>query len=630
MCGIAGLINRQSENLTAHHESLVATMCDRQAYRGPDDRGVVRLGRVCLGSLRLSILDLSPAGHMPMCDKSERWWIAYNGEIYNFQALRQELEGLGHEFRSHTDTEVALHAFIEWGEDCLHRFVGMFAFAIYDTQEERLSLVRDRYGIKPLYYAREAEYILFGSEVKAVLSVRGQPSVNRQSLIEWLLYRNVDVLTPDTLFESVSSVLPGEIVTITGDTIHRRQYYTPIMFVSEDDYRRYERGSVTEVVNAIDTGLNEATSQRLIADVPVGTLCSGGLDSSLITAIAARHSRQITAFNVAIEGYPSIDENRFAKQVTDCLGLELVTFPLTGEVFRRELPHIIHLSDFPLSHPNSVAYYLISQVARRHGVIVLLSGEGADELFGGYTWRYRRLRNLLRLQLLLDRLPEKIREGIGLVGLASIGIYATGIAYRKLLPSTVAFIDRFARQEWQAQCAEAYRFLGDRVASQVLGTMLSDLADFLTPLLRRLDRTSMGASVEARVPFLDHRVVHNAINLPLSYRVGSKGEKWILKQVAARYLPSAIANRKKAGFPLPLQDYLAPVASPAFFEGGFCTEVLQLGRNGLAKTVESWQKNVFGFFSLLALEIWGRQFFMGESAPEISERLARVEKGKSK
>jgi asparagine synthase (glutamine-hydrolysing) len=402
------------------------------------------------------------------------------------------------------------------------------------------------------------------------------------------------------------------------------------MFVSENDYRRYEKGSVTEVVNGIDTGLNEATSQRLIADVPVGTLCSGGLDSSLITAIAARHSRQITAFNVAIEGYPSIDENRFAKQVTDCLGLDLITFPLTGEVFRRELPHIIHLSDFPLSHPNSVAYYLISQVARRHGVIVLLSGEGADELFGGYTWRYRRLRNLLRLQLLLDRLPEKIREGIGLVGLASIGIYATGIAYRKLLPSTVAFIDRFARQEWQAQCAEAYKFLGNRVESQVLGTMLSDLADFLTPLLRRLDRTSMGASVEARVPFLDHRVVHNAINLPLSYRVGSKGEKWILKQVAARYLPSAIANRKKAGFPLPLQDYLAPVANPAFFENGFCTEVLQLGRAGLAQTVEAWQKNVFGFFSLLALEIWGRQFFMGESAPEISERLARVEKGRSK
>ena len=220
MCGIAGVICFNSGCGGQLHESLVRTMCELTEHRGPDDSGVMSRSRYALGSQRLSIIDLSPAGHMPMSDASGRWWITYNGEVYNFETVREELLRLGHSFRSRTDTEVILHAYMEWGEGCMDRFVGMFAFAILDAERGDVALVRDRYGVKPLYYARSGSHLLFASEIKALMGLLERPQVDRHSLLEWSLYRNVDALTPETLVEDVHSVLPGRALATARSVLH--------------------------------------------------------------------------------------------------------------------------------------------------------------------------------------------------------------------------------------------------------------------------------------------------------------------------------------------------------------------------------------------------------------------------
>ena len=492
-------------------------MCELTAHRGPDDSGAMSRSHYALGSQRLSIIDLSPAGHMPMSDASGRWWITYNGEVYNFETVREELLRLGHSFRSRTDTEVILHAYMEWGEACMDRFVGMFAFAILDAERGDVALVRDRYGIKPLYYARSGSHLLFASEIKALIGLLERPQVDRHSLLEWSLYRNVDALTPETLVEDVHSVLPGHVVRISNGEISSKQYYSQITHVSEERYRYHKAARLEDVIDDMDAILNEAVRLRLMSDVPVGTLLSGGLDSSLVTSIAAKYTRDLTAFHVSVEGFPNLDERRHAEALTKRFGLPLVPFSLTGEIFRRELPRVVYFSDLPLTHPNSVAYYVISKVAREHGAIVLLSGEGADELFGGYSWNYRRKRMLLRLQPLLRRVPAKVYDWLALLVYNQAGMPVGWHRFRESLPPTVHMIDRYARFDWTQRCVEAYSFVADSRDRAVLGSMLADLSDFLAPLLRRLDRMSMGASVECRVPFLDHRIVHRAINLPIDY-----------------------------------------------------------------------------------------------------------------
>lgn len=623
MCGLAGLIILGRGD--GDYERTVQSMCDIQAYRGPDDSGVQRVGNVVLGSRRLAIIDLSAAGHMPMSDATGRWWIAYNGEVFNFADVRAELTALGHSFRSGTDTEVILHAYMQWGVQCMHRFVGMFAFAITDSQSGEVTLVRDRYGIKPLYYARHRETILFASEMKALVSVMDDRRVDHQSLSEWMLYRNVDSLTPQTMIEGISSVLPGHAVTLGERGVRSEAWYTPLDFVSEERYRRFESASPEEVVSGVDTLLNDAVRLRLISDVPVGTLLSGGLDSSLVTAMAARYTDKLSAFHVSVAGFPNLDERRYAEQLATRLKIPLIPFSLTGENFRRALPYCVYLSDLPLSHPNTIAYHLISKVAREHGVIVLLSGEGADELFGGYSWNYRRKRRLLRLQKWLNLLPQRVHDFAALLVYANAGLPVSVRRFREVLSPTVDFLDRYARQDWLERCEEAYRFVPSQEDRVVLGSMLADLSDYLTPLLRRLDRASMGASVECRVPFLDHRLVHEAINMPLAYKVGARADKWVLKQVAASYIPDRLVGRKKAGFPLPFEAYLEPLAHMDLFRDGYCQHALGLSARALERILGGWRRQVFGFFGLVTLEIWGRIHIQRRPVAQIEEMIAALE-----
>ncbi len=342
--------------------------------------------------------------------------------------------------------------------------------------------------------------------------------------------------------------------------------------------------------------------------------------------MAARHSKDLTAFHVSVAGHPDLDERRFAERLTGKLEIPFVPFELNGENFRHALPRVTYASDLPLTHANSIAYYLISKVAREHGVIVLLSGEGADELFGGYAWNYRRKGMLLRLQPWLQRIPDRLYEMMALLVYAKAGMPVGVRRFREVLPPAVDLLDRYARLDWTARCEEAYGFVADGSERAVLGSMLADLSDFLSPLLRRLDRTSMATSVECRVPFLDHRLVHKAINLPLDYRVRRRADKWILKEVAKRYFGGDLITRKKMGFPLPLADYLSPLADLELFAGGFCETSLGLSRRGLQRLLGSWRGQAHGFFGILALEMWGRIYFMGQSLEEVDELITRLER----
>ncbi|MFB3903562.1 MAG: asparagine synthase (glutamine-hydrolyzing) [Acidobacteriota bacterium] len=626
MCGIAGSL-RVSEGLGFDAAAAVTRMCRIQHHRGPDDSGVTAVGNAVLGSNRLSIIDLSPAGHMPMSNEDQTLWIVYNGEIFNFPDLRAGLLRAGHIFSSRTDTEVVLHGYEEWGTGCFSRFVGMFGLALYDRQANRLILARDRFGKKPVYYTFCSGHFLFASEMKALIAMSENLRPNMQRLAEWSLYRNVDFGARDTLIEGIHSLPPGHHMTVTTDPRGGREpkitiesYFQPEAEVSATTYERFRRRPADQLSREVETLVARAVKDRLMSDVPIGTLCSGGIDSSLVTALAAHEMPDITAFNVSVAGYQAMDESRYAKRVADSLGIRLLTYSMRPQDFQRNLVRAIYHSDLPLTHPNSVAFLLISEFARTHGVKILLSGEAADELFGGYMQRYRRYRQVLRFQRVASALPSRLRKILVLAGYASDGVPITDFSeYDGLLRHSTGFLDRFAREELRERSQAAYSFVKNPLDRAVLGAMLSDLTNFLTPLLRRLDRMSMAASVEARTPFLDYPLVQTLINLPLQARLRRFQDKWLLKTIAARRLPRDIVFRRKVGFPLPLADYIAPFARPELFSSGFCAEYLGAGRKALLRTVTGWRSNFNGFFNLLALELWGRLFFFNQTVEQLTE-----------
>jgi asparagine synthase (glutamine-hydrolysing) len=623
VCGIAGLVCLTGACRGDDHERIVSRMCDLQVHRGPDDRGLAGLGRACLGTTRLSIIDLTPAGHMPMATDEGRWWIAYNGEVYNFPALRDELARRGHAFRSRTDTEVVLRAFAEWGESCLSRLVGMFALAVWDRRTETLILARDRFGKKPLYHALLDGHLLFASEMKALAPLLPEPRVNAWRLAEWSLYRTTDCGRPETLLEGISALPPGHLLRVARGRLEApRRYYAIEARVDVGQWQRLDRAPVEAVRDEIESLLAASVCDRLVSDVPLGTLCSGGLDSGLVTALCARHRPGVTAFNVSVQGYPALDERRHAAAVARALGVDLRVYPLTADAYRASLVRAVYHSDAPLTHPNSVALLLVSEFARSHGVTILMSGEGGDELFGGYPQRYRRARQLRRVGDLLARAPARLRKALGLAGGAVLGLPVTRFTeYEGLLAHAVGFLDGYAREGLYRRCVDAYGFVPDEVARGVLAAMLADLSVFLSPLLRRLDRMSMAASVECRAPFLDHRLAEVAVNLPLRYKLRGGADKWVLKAIAERHLPRDLVHRRKVGFPLPLADYVGPLAGVEFFRGGFCEDALRLDRRALLERVAGWRHDVHTFFSLLTLEIWGRLFVARQHPDEVNEAL---------
>ena len=584
MCGITGFLDCSRQLNDVELQSTVTRMSDTIRHRGPDDSGawVDAQAGIALGFRRLAIVDLTPTGHQPMSSADGRFIIVFNGEIYNFAGLRQELIGLGHSFRGTSDTEVMLAAVCQWGvEDAVKRFNGMFAFALWDRREQRLHLVRDRLGIKPLFYTWMGQTLLFGSELKALRAHPAfQTEIDRNALALHLRYSYIPA--PYSIYQGVKKLTPGAILTIAaaqGAGGAQPQPYWSARQIAEQGVAHPFQGSDAEAESELDRLLRQSVSQRMIADVPLGAFLSGGVDSATVVALMqAQNERPVKTFTIGFYE-DSYNEAIYAKAVAAHLGTEHTELYVTPEEAQAVIPRLPTLYDEPFSDPSQIPTFLVSQLARRH-VTVSLSGDGGDELFAGYN-RYYYGRQIWQN---VSWLPRPLRAAGGkLLGLFSPGqLEAVQKGTRQ---SEVAEKVRKVAEVLGAENPEAvyYRLVSHwkEPTAVVKGsveppTILSDcrrwanLPDFTQrmmfldlvtylpdDILAKVDRASMGVSLEGRVPLLDdHRVVEFAWRLPLKFKIREGQSKWLLRQVLYRYVPPAMIERPKKGFSVPIDAWL--------------------------------------------------------------------------
>ena len=582
MCGIAGLLDRRE----TEPGSLVSSMIASIRYRGPDDRGVwcdPILG-LALGHARLSILDLSQEGHQPMASPNGRFVLTYNGEVYNHAALRSELEDVGARFRGHSDTEVMLAAFEAWGfVESMQRFVGMFAFALWDRVERKLTLVRDRLGEKPLYYGWCGETFLFGSELKSLCahpSWRGD--VDRAVLASYMRYGYVPL--PHSIYQGICKLLPGTWLEIS---VNDPPGYMPAPITYWSAREVAMQDPLTDLsdlaaTDGLDSLLRQAVGRQMISDVPLGAFLSGGVDSSTIVALMqCQSSRPVRTFSIGFSE-SDYDEARYAKRVASHLGTDHTELYLSAKESLDVIPRLPEIYDEPFGDSSQIPTYLVAALARTH-VTVALSGDGGDELFGGYN-RYFWGRSIWNR---IGPLPQGIRRGAGRMMMALNPAAWDRIG--KLLPrgfrqpalgdrihKLASVIDVDDQDELYRRLVSQHREPG----SLIIGAgeipiwadadavsfsrsdftermMFHDLVGYLADdILTKVDRASMAVSLETRVPLLGHHLVEFAWRLPLSMKIRNGQGKWLLRQVLDRYVPRALIDRPKQGFGIPLDAWL--------------------------------------------------------------------------
>jgi len=587
MCGLAGFF--RPGGLTQEAQAQARRMADQLVLRGPDDAGVWadEPAGIALAHRRLSIVDLSPAGHQPMASGAGRYMIAFNGEIYNHERLREELSRAGHEptWRGHSDTETLLAGFDAWGvQATVERAVGMFAFAVWDRREQVLTLGRDRLGEKPLYYGWQGDTLLFGSELKALKAHPGfRAAIDRDALT--LLMRHNAVPAPYTIYRGIHKLLPGTLLVLT--TSQREAvpvpYWDARQVVAQGLARPFT-GTPLEAVDRLDALLREAVGQQMMADVPLGAFLSGGIDSSTVVALMqAQSARPIRTFTI---GFHEADYNeaQHAAAVARHLGTDHTELYVTAQQAMDVIPRLPTLYCEPFSDASQIPTFLVSQLARQH-VTVSLSGDGGDELFGGYPrymlgqrlWgQMSRLPSGARGMLaraILSLSPQAWNRVLGPVqrclpaawarpgdrlhkGANLLAARSLTDLYRSLVshwPDPAALV--LNAQEPATALTDPMR---QPVSDDVMQQMMAlDLVSYLPDdILTKVDRAAMGVSLETRVPLLDHRVVAFAWTLPLDYKVRAGQGKWPLRQVLDRYVPRELIDRPKMGFGIPLDSWL--------------------------------------------------------------------------
>ena len=577
MCGICGIATRDSAPVD---EQLLARMTSSIQHRGPDDEGIYRFPGVGLGFRRLSIVDLA-AGHQPMSNETGDLWVIFNGEIYNHRELRDELIKKGHIFSTSSDTETILHLFEEEGTAAFSRLNGMFAIALWDERAKRLTIARDRLGIKPLNYYANGNLLVFGSEIKSLLLHPDVPrELNSEALREFLVFRSAS--GEETLYKGVKNLLPGHFMVWENGTLRTEQYWD--LSLQFTDTAALERSAEHELAHLV----RDSISLQLMADVPIGTLLSGGIDSSVVTALASQASNGFLAsFSIGF-AEESFNELHYARLVAQRCQTRQHELVVSNHEFSSALPEMIYYLDEPLNHANSVQIYYISAFARSE-VKVLLTGEGADEIFGGYP-RYF-IPTLLRPW---QWLPRPIRSTLGSLLERSSNHRARKIGenlprtVEELLILNAAFanprtIDSLLLPEVPKSSLSFRRAMlkvpALRGATTLQKLSYLELKTYLVSILNRMDKMTMAAGIEARVPFLDHRLVEWGFNLPDSLKLHRAGNKWLLKQVAAALLPREVITRKKSGFGVPvggwfrdpkgLGQYLDLLSERAFRERGY-------------------------------------------------------------
>jgi asparagine synthase (glutamine-hydrolysing) len=615
MCGFVGVVNAadgRAEWLTAGCESL--------SHRGPDDVGSWRSndGHVALAHRRLSIIDLSYGGHQPMHTRDGCCTIAFNGEIYNFKDLRSELVAAGHNFRSQSDTEVVLAAYRQWGTDCLQRLNGMFAFALYDNERGSLFLARDRAGEKPLFYSIRNGVLSFGSELKALLA---DPSVERRVDLESLdCYLTFGfVPSPRCIIQDVHKLPPAHGLSFDVRSGHYQtwrywQLPPPIATAGRDE---------AELIEELEHLLEDAVRRQLVADVPVGVLLSGGVDSSLVTALAVRSKPDLRTFTVRFPGYGAYDETEHARLIargfnTNHLELEATDPPVAV------LPILARQFDEPIADSSMVPTYLVSKLTREH-CKVALGGDGGDELFAGYP-HYRRL---LWLQRRSSRIPRVVRETASSVATLVLPVGFRGRNWTQALstnlqsglPHIAAIFDRPTRRHLMSKY-RGWRTLGEEVWLErlpVTNDLLQratrmDFENYLPEdILAKVDRASMLTSLEVRAPLLDYRIIEFAFGKVPSHLKATPVEgKILLKRLAKKLLPRGFDHGRKQGFSIPLGTWLRSGPWQEFFAdvlqaaSTFDKRVTSQLMSGQAKGRANHER----LFALVMFELWRQEYRM--------------------
>jgi asparagine synthase (glutamine-hydrolysing) len=579
MCGIVGSLVFRDSSFRVD-EPYLTRVRDTMVHRGPDGGGtwISADGRVGLGHRRLSIIDLSTTANQPMANEDGSLWVTFNGEIYNHAAIRAELQQLGgHQWKTdHSDTEVILHAFEQWGIECVQRFRGMFAFALWDARQRELWLIRDRIGVKPLYYSMHHGRLTFASEIKALLEDPEQPrAVNEEAFFHFLTF--VTAPAPQTFFAGIHKLPAGTWLRITEDGRVTEQRYwdvwdhtTPLTGVPEE-----------EIAARILAELRTAVQLRKVSDVPVGVFLSGGIDSSTNAALFSEGATgTVKTFSIGYAGNNKsyANELHYARQMADLVGAEYHERLLNVDDLLDFLPQMVHLQDEPIADPVCVPVYYVSKLARDNGVIVCQVGEGADELFWGYpSWKTK-----LRLQQVNDALPVPgFCKHLGLAGLRLLG-RGGGLPYEALRRAAAGqpvfwggadtFTERAKMRVLSPRLRERFRGHTSWEALRPIWARYQEKAWEKKPLnwmsyldlnlrlpellLMRVDKMSMGVSLEGRVPFLDHKFVELAMSIPAAVKTRGGTLKSILKKAVRGVIPDELIDRKKQGFGVPIYDWI--------------------------------------------------------------------------
>jgi asparagine synthase (glutamine-hydrolysing) len=634
MCGICGALELEGGRRVSRED--VEAMAQKLVHRGPDDAGFYLNPPVGLGFRRLSIVDLS-GGHQPMSNEDGTVWIVFNGEIYNHASIRPDLESRGHRYATRSDTETILHLYEEYGDDCVHHLRGMFAFAIWDSLKRRLFCARDRLGIKPFYYVVTPGRFAFASEMKALFEVpRLLPQMNHSALPEFFTLGYLSA--SDSLFQGISKLLPGHRLSIDLNHPDPRpcteQYWDLDITPEETD------ATEADYIGRFRELFTESVRMRLMSDVPVGVFLSGGLDSSSIAAVMAELSKeQIKTFSV---GYAEdrFSELPYARRLAQHIGAEHNEVVLGPDDFLNSLPHLIWHEDEPMVWPSSVALHFVSQLAGQK-VKVVLTGEGGDELLAGYM-KYRATLFNLRNGPTYEKMVPAMLRGV-VRGVLDRPVLPTSIR-RKLRHSFLYYENRFEKiyfdnfysvfpQQMQSQLftpemasqlrdIRAYatsmnHFKSDGQPDSLLTRLLYlDIKTYLVELLMKQDQMSMAASIESRVPFLDHRLVEFAMRIPSRLKVRYLSGKYLLRRAMEGRLPSEVLHRSKMGFPTPAKPWLryqlfdrvkkiltdGRLSDRRILNASYVRDLLEAHRTGRVDATDAvWR--------LLNFELWNRVFF---------------------
>lgn len=624
MCGICGIVTTDTSKKI--EEKHINSMLDVLCHRGPDDKGIFLERKVGLGVRRLSIVDLK-SGHQPIHNEDKKIWVILNGMIYNFLELRRHLEEKGHVFYTQTDTEVIVHLYEEYGPDCVSRLNGMFAFAIWQVNEERLFLARDRLGVKPLYYVNSEGYFLFASEIKAILKFPGiKREIDLFALSQYLTFEYIPA--PYSIFKDIKKLPPAHTLAYKdGNTIIQRYWNITV------GQHREKNRNIDEAICQLSDLLKDAIRIRLVSDVPKGVFLSGGIDSSLVTAIIrSLNADRIKTFSIGFDE-PSFDESNFSRKVSRYFGTEHYERTFTHKDLLNLLPTLTEFLDEPFADASILPTYLLSKLAKEH-ITVALCGDGGDELFAGYPTYIAH-----KIAVYFELFPSVVSKYLARLAKSFIPVSMKNLSFDYQFKRFLAGLNNapyirhhlwmgsFSPEE-KKQLLNPWVFdsFRDRDVfrnakgyfQEYIGNGLIDKIQYLDiktyladDLLAKVDRASMANSLEVRSPFLDYRLVEFALSLPQRFRLKNFTTKYILKKYAKRNLPKEIIHRHKKGFGIPLafwfrgglKDFVFDVLSKekikkeGFFQYNYIERLLE---EHLANKVDNHKQ----IWTLLMFELW--------------------------